>query len=70
MLRHHKNESSVDVLTNCANDFYYYVYHFAKSEDPANETLVDRFGKLRSLCQEAMDQQARGKWMTFERMGL
>jgi hypothetical protein len=70
VLRHHKSEPSADALANCASKLGYYAYHFAKSEDPAHTLLVERFGKLRDLCQQAMDKQAQGKWMTFERMGL
>lgn len=70
VLRHHKSEPSADALANCASKLGYYAYHFGKSENPAHAGLVERFGKLRGLCQEAMDQQARAKWMTFKRMGL
>jgi hypothetical protein len=70
VLRHHKSEPSADALANCASKLGYYAYHFGKSENPAHADLVQRFGKLRGLCQEAMDQQAKTKWMTPERMAL
>jgi hypothetical protein len=70
VLRHHKSEPSADALANCASKLGYYAYHLAKSEDPAHTLLVERFGTLRSECLQAMDIQARAKWMTFERMGL
>jgi hypothetical protein len=70
VLRHHKSEPSADALANCASKLGYYAYHFGKSEKPEHADLVQRFGKLRGLCQEAMDQQAKIKWMTPQRMSL
>jgi len=70
VLRHHKSEPSADALATCATKIGYYAYHLAKSENPAHAELVERFGKLRDLYQKAMDKQALGKWMAFERMGL
>ena len=70
VLLHQKSEPSADALANCASKLGYYAYHFAKSENPVHAELVQRFEKLRDLCQQAMDKQAQSKWMTFERMGL
>jgi hypothetical protein len=70
VLRHHKAQPSADALANCASKLGYYAYHFGKSEKPEHADLVQRFGKLRGLCQEAMDQQAKIKWMTPQRMSL
>jgi uncharacterized protein YdeI (YjbR/CyaY-like superfamily) len=41
-----------------------------RSKKPEREQWVARFEELRSMCLTAMDQQAKTKWMTPERMGL
>jgi hypothetical protein len=70
VLRHHKSEPSADALANCASKLGYYAYHFGKSENPAHAEWVTRFEELRGQCLHAMDQQAKTKWMTPERMSL
>jgi hypothetical protein len=70
VLRHHKSEPSADALANCASKLGYYAYHFGKSEKPEHQEWVKRFKELRDQCLNAMDQQARIKWMTPQRMSL
>jgi hypothetical protein len=70
VLRHHKAQPSADALANCASKLGYYAYHFGKSENPAHQEWVKRFKELRDQCLHAMDQQAKIKWMTPERMSL
>jgi hypothetical protein len=70
VLRHHKAQPSADALANCASKLAYYSYHLGKSKKPEHQEWVKLFKELRGLCQEAMDQQAKIRWMTPERMGL
>jgi len=70
VLRHHKAQPSADALANCASKLAYYAYYLGKSEEPEHQEWVKRFNELREQCLHAMDQQARIKWMTPERMGL
>ena len=70
VLRHHQTQPSADALANCASKLAYYSHHLAKSKKPEREQWVARFEELRSMCLTAMDQQAKTKWMTPERMGL
>ena len=70
VLRFHRTEASADALANCASKLGYYVQHLSASTNPTHQQMVERFGKLRSECLQAMDAQARAKWMTPERMGL
>jgi hypothetical protein len=70
VLRHHKAQPSADALANCASKLAYYAYYLGKSEEPEHQEWVKRFNELREQCLHAMDQQARIKCMTPERMGL
>ena len=70
MLRHHRTAPSADALAVCASKLGYYARHLGKSEKPEHQQWVKRFEKLRGMCLQALDQQAKTKWMTPERMGL
>ena len=61
---------SADALATCASKLGYYALHLSKSSQPEQREWSERFYRLRSLCQQAMETQARAKWMTVERMGL
>jgi hypothetical protein len=70
VLRFHKRTPSADALATCASKLGYYALHLAKSPSSENHRLADRFSELRSLCLAELEQLARAKWMTVERMGL
>ena len=70
VLRHHQTPPSADALANCASKLAYYAHHLGKSDKPDHQRWVTRFEELRGQCLQAMDAQARTKWMTPERMGL
>jgi hypothetical protein len=70
VLRHHQTQPSADALAICASKLGYYALHLGKSDKPEHEQWVARFEELRALCLKAMEQQAKSKWMTPERMGL
>jgi len=70
VLRHHQTQPSADALAICASKLGYYAHHLSKSTKPDSQLWVARFEDLRSECLQAMDQQAKTKWMTPERMGL
>jgi hypothetical protein len=70
VLRFHGLEPSADVLTTCASKLGYYAHHLSQSPNPATQDLTSRLRNMRALCEQALDQRARRKWMTVERMGL
>lgn len=70
VLRFHKIGPSTDALATCASKLRYYVYHLGKSDTEQHQEWAVRFEQLHELCQEAVDRQARTKWMTAKRMGL
>lgn len=70
VLRFHKIGPSTDALATCASKLRYYVYHLGKSEKEHHQLWAVRLEQLRELCQDAVDRQARAKWMTAERMGF
>lgn len=61
---------SADALATCASKLGYYAYHLKKSSRPDHQQMSARFVDLKAMCQQAMETQARTKWMTAERMGL
>lgn len=70
VLRFHKTEPSADALAICASKLGYYVQHLRHSAAPLHQEWVLRFERLHRLCLQAMEDQARTKWMTPERMGI
>lgn len=70
VLRHHQTQPSADALAICASKLGYYAIHLGKSEKPEHQQWVMRFEELRFQCLQAIDQQAKTKWMTPERMKL
>jgi len=70
VLRFHRTEASADALAICASKLGYYAHNLSKSDKPEHQKWVERFEQLRSMCLQAMEQQAKTKWMTPERMGL
>lgn len=70
VLRFHNQQPSADALATCASKLGYYAYHLAKSKNAHNHSIASKFTELRQLCLEALEQQARTKWMTPKRMGL
>lgn len=70
VLRFHSAAPSAGALATLASKLGYYAHHFGKSDKAGYTVLAERLEKLRTLCQEAIEQQARTKWMTPERMGL
>lgn len=63
-------EPTTATLTICASKLGYYARHIGMSEKLEHRELSKGFTKLRSLCEAAIEQQARARWMTPERMGL
>lgn len=70
VLKFNNIDASADALATCASKLGYYVYHLSKSKDAGHQDWAVRFQRLRELCQTTLEQQARSKWMTPERMGL
>lgn len=69
VLRFHQADPSPDALTTLASKLGYYALHFGKSDIPEHADWARRFVKLQAVCQNALEVQARAKWMTPERMG-
>ncbi|EDM69406.1 hypothetical protein RAZWK3B_11727 [Roseobacter sp. AzwK-3b] len=70
VLRFHNRTPSADALVTCASKLGYYAEHLAKSPNSENHSMAAKFTELRGLCLSELDQLARSKWMTAERMGL
>lgn len=69
-LRFHNLQPSADALATCASKLGYYAHLLSKSGNADHTAISDRFLDMKALCHQAMEQQARAKWMTPERMGL
>lgn len=70
VLRFHKRTPSADALATCASKLGYYAEHLAKSTRAENHSMAAKFSELRNLCLAELEQLARSKWMTADRMGL
>lgn len=70
VLRFHRADPSADALATLASKLGYYAEHFGRSPKKEYVDLARRFADLRNLCQQAIEQQAKAKWMTPERMGI
>lgn len=68
VLRFHSKAPSADAFATCASKLGYYAKHLHASEQPQHKDWVARFERLQKLCHRAMDDQARKRWMTPERM--
>lgn len=69
-LRFRDLQPSADALATCASKLAYYAHHLGKSSRTEHQQLGERLAALNHLCQQALEQQARSKWMTPQRMGL
>ena len=69
-LRFRNLPPSADALATCASKLGYYAQHLAKSPNSHNQSIAAKFTELRALCLMELEQLARSKWMTAERMGL
>ena len=61
VLRFHHAAPSADALATLASKLGYYAEHFGRSPKQDYVDLAGRFEKLRGLCQQAMEKQARAK---------
>lgn len=69
VLRFHQTNPSTDALATCASKLGYYALRLERSEQPDHKDWAKRFLNLRSQCLQAIEKQARAKWMVPERMG-
>ena len=70
VLRFHKAQPSADAIATCASKLAYYSEHLRQSSKTTHVHWADEFDHLRALCEQALYDNARKKWMTPERMGL
>ena len=68
VLRYHQQPASADALATCASKLSYYQKYLSLSQKPEHQALSETFQRLRALCVVTMEDQARAKWMTPERM--
>ena len=68
-LRNNNKDPSADAFATCASKLGYYVRHLSTSDQLEHQDWAKRFVRLQRLCHQAMDQQARKRWMTPQRMG-
>lgn len=68
VLRFHQLPASVDALATCASKLGYYQKFLSSSDKAEHKQMAETFQRLRALCVATMEQQARAKWMTPERM--
>ena len=68
VLKFHAADASADALTVCSSKLGYYAKRLAASGDPAHAQLMQKFLRLRVLCESTIERQARAKWMKPERM--
>lgn len=69
-LRYHQIEPSVETLAVCSNKLGYYAERLRRSERADHQAWVDRFDRLRELCDQAIARQAQAVWRAPERMSL
>ncbi len=68
VLRYHQQPASADALATCASKLGYYQKYLSLSQKSEHQALSETFQRLRALCVVTMEDQARAKWMTPERM--
>ena len=68
VLKFHNKDPSADAFATCASKLGYYVRHLSASDQLEHQDWATRFVRLQRLCHQAMDQQARKRWMTPQRM--
>jgi 2-succinyl-5-enolpyruvyl-6-hydroxy-3-cyclohexene-1-carboxylate synthase len=68
VLKFHNKDPSADALATCASKLGYYVMQLSASDKTEHQDWVERFVRLQRLCHQAIDQQARKRWMTPQRM--
>jgi len=69
-LRYHGIEPSVETLAVCANKLGYYANQLRDSDNDGHRTWVNRFDRLKQLCDQAIARQAERVWREPERMKL
>jgi hypothetical protein len=65
-LRYHQIEPSVETLAVCSNKLGYYADRLRGNDE--HNAWVDRFDRLKGLCDQAIDRQAQAVWRASNRM--
>lgn len=63
-------DPSADALSTLASKLRYYADRLDATSNTQHESLTTLLRKHQHLCEAALDQKARHKWMQPERMGL
>ena len=69
VLRFQQLQPSADALAVCASKLNYYTQRLEGSSDDKHKHWAQRFAVLHSKCTTALNEKARIKWQTAERMG-
>ena len=69
VLRFQQLQPSADALAVCASKLQYYTQRLEGSSDSKHKHWAQRFAVLHSKCTTALNEKARTKWQTAERMG-
>ena len=67
-LRNHGTGPSVETLTICAHKLGYYADRLRGSEGEDHRAWVERFDRLKRLCDAAIARHAEAVWRVPERM--
>lgn len=67
-LRHHRIEPSVETLAVCAHKLGYYAEQMRGSSNENHRAWVERFDRLKALCDAAIARQAEAVWRAPDRM--
>lgn len=69
-LRYHQIEPSVETLAVCSNKLGYYADRLRGSDSDEHQAWIDRFDRLKSLCDQAIERQAQSVWRAPHRMSV
>ena len=67
-LRHHRIKPSVETLAVCAHKLGYYANRMRGSGDDKHRAWVERFDRLKALCDAAIVRQAEAVWRAPDRI--
>ena len=68
-LRHSRLNASVDALITCASKLNHYATRLEQSKNAQHISWAKQMREHKMLCEDAIERQARSKWMKPERMG-
>lgn len=67
-LRHSRLDASADALNTCASKLGYYAKQLEHSKSAQHVCWGELMRKHKMLCEQALEAQAKAKWMQPDRM--